>query len=88
MSEEEEEILKIEKVRKVGPPTFKHLAKHTNFIQEYDEEKNKIKPSYLLNTYNYSISRIVCILPRFCKQLFRKQNKIKIHNKPILKNLS
>ena len=41
---EEEEILKIEKVRKVGPPTFKHLAKHTNFIQEYDEEKNKIKP--------------------------------------------
>ena len=48
---EEEEILKIEKVRKVGPPTFKHLAKHTNFIQTYDEEKNKITPSKLLNTF-------------------------------------
>ncbi len=64
---EEEEILKIEKVRKVGPPTFKHLAKHTNFIQEYDEEKNKIKPSYLLNTYkddtfNTYENRFICTL--------------------------
>ena len=64
---EEEEILKIEKVRKVGPPTFKHLAKHTNFIQEYDEEKNKIRPSKLLNTYkedtfNTYENRFICTL--------------------------
>ena len=64
---EEEEILKIEKVRKVGPPTFKHLAKHTNFIQEYDEEKNQITPSKLLNTYkedtfNTYESRFICTL--------------------------
>ena len=64
---EEEEILKIEKVRKVGPPTFKHLAKHTNFIQEYDEEKNKITPSKLLNTYkedtfNTYENRFICTL--------------------------
>ena len=64
---EEEEILKIEKVRKVGPPTFKHLAKHTNFIQEYDEEKNQITPSKLLNTYkedtfNTYENRFICTL--------------------------
>ena len=64
---EEEEILKIEKVRKVGPPTFKHLAKHTNFIQTYDEEKNKITPSKLLNTfkedtYNTYENRFICTL--------------------------
>ena len=64
---EEEEILKIEKVRKVGPPTFKHLAKHTNYIQEYDEEKNKITPSKLLNTFkedtfNTYENRFICTL--------------------------
>lgn len=64
---EEEEILKIEKVRKVGPATFKHLAKHTNYIQEYDEEKNRVKPSKLLNTFkedtfNTYENRFICTL--------------------------
>ena len=45
----EEEILNIEKSKKVGVATVKHLSKHTNFISEVDEETGDIKPEKLLN---------------------------------------
>ena len=43
-----EEILQIEKTKKVTVESIKHLSKHTNLIQEIDEEENVI-PNKILN---------------------------------------
>ena len=43
----EEEIVKIEKAKRVTVESIKDLAKHTNFIQAIDEEG--VKPSKILN---------------------------------------
>lgn len=43
-----EEILQIEKTKKVTVESIKHLSKHTNLIQEIDEEENVI-PKKILN---------------------------------------
>ena len=45
----EEEIVKIELARKVTVESIKHLAKHTNLIQDVDEETGDVKPSKILN---------------------------------------
>ena len=45
----EEEIVKIESAKKVGVETVKHLAKHTNFIQDIDQDTGDVLPSKLLN---------------------------------------
>ena len=63
----EEEILNVEKSKKVGVATVKHLSKHTNFISEYDEETNDIRPSKLLNelkeeTFNTYENRFIYTL--------------------------
>ena len=41
----EEEILNVEKSKKVTVQTIKHLSKHSNFNSEFDEETNNIRPS-------------------------------------------
>ena len=43
----EEEIIKIESAKKVGVETVKHLAKHTNYIQDLDEDTGDVIPSKL-----------------------------------------
>lgn len=43
-----EEILQIEKTKKVTVESIKHLSKHTNLIQEIDKEENVI-PNKILN---------------------------------------
>ena len=63
----EEEILNIEKSKKVGVATVKHLSKHTNFISEYDEATDNIRPSKLLNelkeeTFNTYENRFIYTL--------------------------
>lgn len=63
----EEEILNIEKSKKVGVATVKHLSKHTNFISEYDEKTDDIRPSKLLNelkeeTFNTYENRFIYTL--------------------------
>ena len=45
----EEEIVKIELARKITVDSIKHLSKHTNLIQEVDEENGDVKPSKILN---------------------------------------
>lgn len=47
----EEEIVKIELIKKVSVESIKHLAKNTNLISEYDEETNDVIPSKILNAY-------------------------------------
>ena len=44
----EEEILIVEKTKKVNQETVRHLASHTNYIQDIDED-GMVKPSKLLN---------------------------------------
>lgn len=63
----EEIILDIEKTKKVTIESIKHLAKHTNFISEYKEDEDFIKPSKLLNvlkeeTFNTYENRFIYTL--------------------------
>ena len=45
----EEEIIKIESAKKIGVESIKHLSKHTNFIQDVDQDTGDVIPSKLLN---------------------------------------
>lgn len=47
----EEEIVKIELVKKVTVETVKHLAKHTNLVDEIDEETGEVTPKKLLEAH-------------------------------------
>mgnify|MGYP004443190763 CR=1 FL=1 len=79
----EEEIIKIEQAKKVGVETIKHLSKHTNFVQDIDENGDVI-PSKLLNvlkeeTFNTYENRFIYTLIQYMLQLLRikMENQIK-----------
>ena len=62
----EEDIVKIELARQVTVESVKHLAKHTNLIQDIDDEGN-VRPSKILNinkeeTYNTYENRLIYTL--------------------------
>ena len=81
----EEEILSIEKSKKVGVATVKHLSKHTNFISEVDDETGDIKPEKLLNelkeetfnTYeNRFIYSLVDLMDSFIRHMEEKMESL------------
>lgn len=45
----EEEVVKIEKARKVTVESIRHLTQHTSYIQEFDQNTGEVKPSKILN---------------------------------------
>lgn len=45
----EEEVVKIEKARKVTVESIRHLTQHTSYIQEFDQKSGEVKPSKILN---------------------------------------
>ena len=45
----EDEIVKVELAKRVTVDSIKHLARHTNLIQEIDPKNDEIKPSKILN---------------------------------------
>lgn len=45
----EEEVVKIEKSKKVTVESIRHLTQHTSYIQSYDEATGEVKPSKILN---------------------------------------
>ncbi len=47
----EEEVVKIELIKKVTVESIKHLSKNTNLISEFDEKTQDVKPSKILNAY-------------------------------------
>lgn len=47
----EEEIIKIELIKKVSIESVKHLSKNTNFIAEFDQDTGDVVPSKILNAY-------------------------------------
>lgn len=46
---QEEEIVPIEKAKKITVESIRHLATHTNLIQDFDEKTGSITPSKILN---------------------------------------
>lgn len=86
----EEEIVKIESAKKVGVETVKHLAKHTNFIQDIDEDTGDVIPSKLLNvlkeeTFNTYENRFIYTLIQRAEE-FIKKKKENIKRNPRLKD--
>ena len=72
----EEEIIKIESAKKIGVESIKHLSKHTNFIQDVDEESGDVIPSKLLNvlkeeTFNTYENRFMYTLVHYMEQFIR-----------------
>lgn len=47
---QEEEVVPVEKAKKISMETIKHLSQHTNLIQEVTED-GKVTPSSVLNVY-------------------------------------
>lgn len=45
----EEEVVKIERARRITVESIKNLSKNTNFIQEVDKKTGDVKPSKILN---------------------------------------
>lgn len=45
----EEEVVKIEKARKVTVESIRHLTQHTSYIQEFNQDTGEVKPSKILN---------------------------------------
>lgn len=86
----EEVILDIEKTKKVTIESIKHLSKHTNFISEYNEEEDFIKPNKLLNvlkeetfnTYeNRFIYTLVDMMEGFISRIEKRLVGLKSENK-------
>ena len=75
----EEDILRIEKTKKVSQESIRHLASHTSFIQEVDED-GFIKPKKLLNlnkeeTFDLYENRFIYTLLK--KLIFFLETKLK-----------
>lgn len=47
----EEEILNIEKIKKVSTESVKHLVKHADFVDEFNPETGYVRPSKILNVF-------------------------------------
>ena len=47
----EEEIVKVESIKKVSVESIKHLTKHVNFVEEYDPNNGDVIPNKILNVF-------------------------------------
>lgn len=47
----EEEIIKIELIKKVTVESVKHLSKNVNFVDQYDQQTGEVIPKKILNAY-------------------------------------
>lgn len=86
----DEEIAKIEKIKKVTVETIKHLSKHTNFIQTIDPTNGDVIPKQLLNvrkeeTFNTYENRVIYTLIQNMKLLI-KRRKESLQNEVISDN--
>lgn len=75
----EEEVVQIEKARKITVESIKHLSKHTNFIQEI-EDNGDVKPSKILNinkeeSYNTYENRFIYTLVLNTEQFIMMRKK-------------
>lgn len=47
----EEEIIKIELIKKVSVESVKHLSKNVNFVDQYNQQSGEVIPKKILNAY-------------------------------------
>lgn len=89
----EEEVVKIEKARKIGVASVKDLTKHTQFIEKIDAITDEVQPSKILieryeetfNTYeNRFIYTTVDNASRFISKKERILEDFKIENDKVL----
>ena len=79
----EERVVNAEKSKKVTVESIKDLSKHTNYISKYEEEKNYIEPSKILNifneeTYNIYENRFLYTLVKQVESfIFKKEQELK-----------
>lgn len=65
--EEEREVVNIAIARNISTESVRHLLAHSNFIDEYNEEKGTVVPNRILNVYkeeslNTYENRFICTL--------------------------
>ena len=75
----EEEIVKVEQAKRITVESIKHLAKHTNYIQEI-EENGDVKPSKVLNinkdeSFNTYENRVIYTLINNMKLFIEMKEK-------------
>ena len=79
----EERVVNVEKSKKVTVESIKDLSRHTNYISKYDEEKNYVEPSKILNifneeTYNIYENRFLYTLIKQVETfILRKEDELK-----------
>lgn len=88
----EEEIVKIEASKKTGVESIKHLAKHTNLVQDIDENGDII-PSKILNvfkeeTFNTYENRFIYTLIFYMLQFIRQKGNIAKEDPRLIDNKS
>lgn len=76
----EEEIVKIERARKITVESIKNLSKNTNFIQEVDKKTGDVKPSKILNinkeeSYDTYENRLIYTLVQNMKFFLSQKKK-------------
>lgn len=75
----EEEIVKVEQARRITVDSIKHLAKHTSYIQEIEDDGD-VKPSKILNinkdeSYNTYENRLIYTLINNMKMFIELKEK-------------
>jgi len=79
----EERVVNVEKSKKVTVESIKDLSRHTNYINKYDEEKNYVEPSKILNifneeTYNIYENRFLYTLIKQVESfIFKREEELK-----------
>ena len=90
----ESEIQEIEKAKKIGVDSVKHLAKHTNFVEHVDEKSGDVKPSKILvllreETFNTYENRIIFTLMNdLSRFVLKKEEELKKLNARDQKEIS
>lgn len=81
--EDVENIVPIALSRKITVESVKHLAQHTNLIQDYDAKTGKVTPSKVLNVYKeesmmtYENKFVNTLVDRLCVFINRRYDKLK-----------
>lgn len=76
----EEEIVKVEKVRRTTIESIKHLSRNTNLIQDFNQKTGEVRPSKLLNinkeeSFNTYENRFIHTLINNMKMFIEKKKK-------------
>ena len=79
----EERVVNVEKSKKVTVESIKDLSRHTNYINKYDEEKNYVEPSKILNVFNeetyniYENRFLYTLIKQIESFLFKREDELK-----------